>query len=69
MSQIKVVYMGPDSKMYKRTLSPDQYTTNSLGQIYLPKDHYSRGYCERMTGDYDLWESLPEYPSDTTNPQ
>lgn len=57
------VFVKENDKIYRRVLNKDQYNLNELNQIVLPKNHYSKGYIERII-DGIIWEEYPEYGSD-----
>ena len=59
------VYVG--DKTYRRTLQPSEYSVDD-GLITLPKDHYSKGYIERII-DGIIWEEYPVFKSSGGNPQ
>ena len=58
-NEIKV-FVKENEKIYKRVLNKDQYKINESNQIILPKNHYSKGYIERII-DGICWEECPEY--------
>ena len=53
---VKVIFILKD-EMFRDTLTPDRYTKLSTGQIVLPKNCYSAGWCKRVGGIN--WEDLP----------
>ena len=57
------VFVKENDKIYRRVLNENQYNLNELKQIILPKNHYSKGYIERII-DGIIWDEYPEYESD-----
>lgn len=47
-------------KIYRRILKEGEYSKNEFGQITLPKNHYSRGYIERIIDGVN-WDEYPLY--------
>ena len=58
--KIKVFFKDKNDNVFRKILSKDQYKLNEFGQIILPKDHYSKGYIERIIDGIE-WESCPLY--------
>ena len=54
------VFVKKNNGTFRRILSKDQYQLNSNGQIILPKDHYSKGYVERIVSGIK-WKNFPLY--------
>lgn len=61
-NDIKVFYKN-DKGTFRRILNPSQYHVNQNGQIILPKDHYSKGYVERIVSGIK-WENFPLFCED-----
>jgi hypothetical protein len=59
IGQIKVFFKNKYG-IFRKILSKEEYEINKNGKIILPKNHYSKGYIERII-DGAEWESYPLY--------
>ena len=62
------VFVKNEKGTFRRILNSSQYIYNNYGQIVLPKDHYSRGYVERIVVG-TKWENFPLYQEEEHNLQ
>lgn len=60
------VFVKNNKGTFRRILKKHQYRKNNLGQIFLPKDHYSKGYVERIISGIN-WDDFPLYQEDMDN--
>ena len=60
------VFVKNDKGTFRRILNSSQYSYNNLGQIILPKDHYSKEYVERIVAGAK-WESFSLYQETNYN--
>ena len=54
------VFVKNEKGTFRRELNRNEYTYNDSGQIVLPKNHYSKGYVERIVSGI-RWEEFPYY--------
>ncbi len=54
------VFVKNEKGTFRRILNKNEYTYNENGQIILPKNHYSKGYVERIVAGIK-WEDFPYY--------
>ena len=54
------VFVKNEKGTFRTILKKDQYLINNEGQIILPKNHYSKGYVERIVSGIK-WEDFPLY--------
>ena len=52
------VFFKNDRGTFRKILKKHEYSINKFGQIELPKDHYSKGYVERIVSGIK-WEDFP----------
>jgi hypothetical protein len=54
------VFVKNEKGTFRRILKKNEYSYNDSGQIVLPKNHYSKGYVERIVSGIK-WEEFPYY--------